>query len=581
MNAALRIVCRITACAALAASAQAQWTTQTLELQPGWNAVHLEVEPADNRCDQLLAALPVQSVWGWNRRFSSVQFLQDPDTLLPGQPDWLVWVPEKDPARSRLNLHRLQAGHCYLIHNTGPALVWEIQGRAVVRRPSWLADSLNLVGFAVDPQLPPTFGDFFAGAQTQQGQPIFRLNAAGQWESVPNPGLTPMRRGEAFWIGCRGTSDFAGPMDVTLEQGTALDFGRVLTEQVLRIHNRSDRPRSFLLRRLVSEDAPEAQPGVAGPVALAYFKAGQTPETYGWQPLNAVLETLEVPPGGTWAVRLAVRRTEMVAASAGGLFQSLLEISDDSGARQLIGVTSQGLRNDVGEGAGISTLPPHAGLWVGTAVIRAVNEPANSDPAQQSVPTPAGSEYQFRLIVHVDKNNQTRLLQKVLQMWKPGENKFVLLTDEALASSSNYVGSSTQDGDQAPRRVSASCFGFADPIPMAGEFGVSNSCTIVLGEDDPLNPYKHKYHPDHDNLDENGQPLPPGQGEAFAITRLLQLEFQASDPEGLPLSGWGDTWHGGIYREQILGLHRAPLNIEGIFRLHRISDVAELNDPQP
>jgi hypothetical protein len=116
---------------------------------------------------------------------------------------------------------------------------------------------------------------------------------------------------------------------------------------------------------------------------------------------------------------------------------------------------------------------------------------------------------------------------------------------------------------------------------MAGGVGVSNSCVVVTGENDALNPYKHKYHPDHDNLNPAGQPLPSGQAEAFAVTRMLHLAFQPSDPEGLALSGWGDTWHGGTYRERILGLHKAPLNIEGFFRLRRISHVAELNDPQP
>jgi hypothetical protein len=581
MNNPFRFVCLMIAYAALIPSARAQWTTQTIALQPGWNAVHLELQPADATCDTLLAGLPVESVWGWSRKFSPVQFLQDPGTLIPGQPDWSMWVPEHHPARGRLSLHRLQAGHCYLIHHTGPPIAWEIPGRPVVRRPPWLADSLNFVGFPVASQLPPTYGEFFAGSRAHAGQLLFRLNAGGQWEPLAQPFLTPMRRGEAFWIGCKGASAFTGPLDVALEQETDMNFGRVLTEQVLRIHNRSDRHRTFQLRALLSGQAPEGEPGLAGPVALAYFRAGETPGTYGWKAWTSSLEKLDVPAGGSWAVRLAVRRTEMVDTDPGRLFQSVLEVTDDSGARQLIGVTSQGLINAFGEGGGGAPIPPHAGLWVGTAVIRKVNEPAHSNPAVQPVPTPTGSEYQFRLIVHVDANNQVRLLQKVLQMWKPAEFKFVLLTDESLASSPAYDGTSAQTGDQAPRRVSTSAFGFANPIPMAGGFGVSNSCVVVTGENDALNPYKHKYHPDHDNLNPAGQPLPSGQAEAFAVTRMLHLAFQPSDPEGLALSGWGDTWHGGIYRERILGLHKAPLNIEGFFRLRRISHVAELNDPQP
>ena len=70
-------------CAALA-----QWVTQTITLNPGWNAVFLEVQPANPDCDAVFASAPVESVWAWNRRFSSVQFIQDASKLLPGQPDY-------------------------------------------------------------------------------------------------------------------------------------------------------------------------------------------------------------------------------------------------------------------------------------------------------------------------------------------------------------------------------------------------------------------------------------------------------------------------------------------------------------
>ena len=67
-----------------------QWTTQTIVLRPGWNAVYLEVQPEPRDCDSIFAKLPVESVWGWNRRFTTVQFIQDANQLLPGRPDWLT-----------------------------------------------------------------------------------------------------------------------------------------------------------------------------------------------------------------------------------------------------------------------------------------------------------------------------------------------------------------------------------------------------------------------------------------------------------------------------------------------------------
>ncbi|HSH15605.1 MAG TPA: hypothetical protein VLD18_06210, partial [Verrucomicrobiae bacterium] len=59
---------------ALPDSLRAQWHQQSIQLRPGWNAVFLEVRPEPEDCDTLLAGLPVESVWDWNRSADSVQF---------------------------------------------------------------------------------------------------------------------------------------------------------------------------------------------------------------------------------------------------------------------------------------------------------------------------------------------------------------------------------------------------------------------------------------------------------------------------------------------------------------------------
>src|SRR5437762_5568389 len=40
-------------------TAFAQWVTQTITLNPGWNAVYLEVQPANSDCDAVFAGMPV------------------------------------------------------------------------------------------------------------------------------------------------------------------------------------------------------------------------------------------------------------------------------------------------------------------------------------------------------------------------------------------------------------------------------------------------------------------------------------------------------------------------------------------
>jgi len=72
----------------LAHEARAQWTTQSIQLHGGWNAVFLQVQPEPADCDTALGGLPVESAWAFNRRSAPVQFIQDVSNLAPGNPDW-------------------------------------------------------------------------------------------------------------------------------------------------------------------------------------------------------------------------------------------------------------------------------------------------------------------------------------------------------------------------------------------------------------------------------------------------------------------------------------------------------------
>ena len=121
-------------------AAFAQWVTQTITLNPGWNAVYLEVQPANSDCDAVFAGIPVESVWAWNRRFSSVQFIQDANQLVPGQPDWLVYLPSDQPARATRNLFAVQGARAYLIKlkSGAGATTWNVLGQPTVRQIDWL-----------------------------------------------------------------------------------------------------------------------------------------------------------------------------------------------------------------------------------------------------------------------------------------------------------------------------------------------------------------------------------------------------------------------------------------------------------
>jgi hypothetical protein len=325
-----------------------------------------------------------------------------------------------------------------------------------------------------------------------------------------------------------------------------------------------------------------------------------TNQVYGWSPLTSALEKPDVAPGQEWELRLEVLRNQMLpSGNPEAQYQTLLEVADDTGSRWLVPVTAYGFQGGSSPAAGggnfqsASVPHPRAGLWVGAVTLGKVNQP--SHPTTPNAPQPTDTQAQFRLLVHVNEQGQARLLQKVIQMWKDGTTKpdpmdpsklvvdqpghYVLLTDEALVA--NYSGAGLIDGQPVGRRLSSAAFCFKEPIPMAasGDFGAgTNTCAVVLGYNDALNPFKHAFHPDHNNLDENyAQTLPEGL-ESFTVQRQIQLEFQAQDPNGFQLAGWGDTQLGGKYRETVTGIHKSPIYVEGTFRLHQASRVGLLND---
>jgi hypothetical protein len=294
-------------------------------------------------------------------------------------------------------------------------------------------------------------------------------------------------------------------------------------------------------------------------------------------------------------LRLAIRRADLVPYQripgvSDYQYQSLLEVSDGAGSVVHIPITARGNAAEVPRvglaASGPAQPDPRAGLWVGTAAIRGVSQPANlADP---NTPRATKSEAQFRLILHVDTTGQTRLLQHATLMWADGvadaqgntvqPGRQVLIAADTLLS--RYTDVALRDGQPVGRRVSSVAFGNATPIAMAGRFGDPQnplSCSVAIGYDDPLNPFKHRFHPDHDNLDEEyATKLAPG-AESFTVSRALSLEFTAADPDGLSTSRWGADQLGGIYSEVVAGLHKTPIVIRGTFRLNRVSLIAALD----
>ncbi len=145
------------------------------------------------------------------------------------------------------------------------------------------------------------------------------------------------------------------------------------------------------------------------------------------------------------------------------------------------------------------------------------------------------------------------------------------------------------------QRVSSANFSITGPITATNAFFGDTAALldylITIGAEDPLNPYKHKYHPDHDNLDAKFNEmdldtLSPWLWESYEVKRRIKLELTelppyagATQADAIKLD-WGGTVWGGLYREVIKGIHQNDITVKGYFVIRQALPWEKL-DKQP
>lgn len=295
----------------------AQEYTQIVNLAAGWNAIYLEVQAANRSPEALFAQLPVDHVTTYFGNLTPVEFIKDPNEKPWKQPGWHNWFRLDDAASQAVlnDLNLLQAGQAFLIHATKPTR-WKITGTRHFQRPTWQANAFNLMGFAVDPQSPPTFAHYFAGSAAHRKLIIFQLEK-DHWQQVaPQTAIIPSR---AYWTWCEGGSDWMGPIDITLSgAGLGLDFQD--QTQVL----------SLVLRNK-SNTAHEISLNLVNPFPVALKITGADGTAHLKKNLAALPNPL-LAAGERREIRLAVLRAQIPAAGVSGL----LEVMTDIGVRYLI-----------------------------------------------------------------------------------------------------------------------------------------------------------------------------------------------------------------------------------------------------
>ncbi len=307
--------------------------TQEIPLKKGWNAVYLEVEPLDATPAAVFAGVPVDKAAALFKNPGNQQFVTDPDVNLSKGQGWGVWYSTELPEAFLKSLDAINGNRAYLVHAKSD-FQWRATGRVTGAPVAWQPDAFNFTGAAVAAIGGPTFAQYFAGSTALKNQTIYRM-VNGRWKQVIQPSAESMRSGEAFWIFCKGSSDYQGPLRVEAT-GQGLALGRGPAE--LTIRNEAPHPLTPTLQHV---------PGDASPLPLSVLI-----KTYGdpdapvkLVPVNlpAAAWQQPMPPlelAGAMAIPFECRSGELLRPVQG----SLLKITTDLGTETWVPVT--GRRDD-------------------------------------------------------------------------------------------------------------------------------------------------------------------------------------------------------------------------------------------
>lgn len=299
-------------------------TTQSINLQPGWNAVYLEVQPDSKAPATVFKDLPVESVWTWYDRNSSVEFIRDPSEGLWAQPGWSVYTTSPEKAAA-INLFAIFANRAYLIKLGGTQNVtWTVTGTPATGTTNWTPNSFNLTGFHVNPAAPPSFTTYLSSSPSHKDQAVYRLSTQGAWELIANPAATAIKSGEAYWVYCSGASTYQGPLTVHA-LGGAIDFGKTSAKSSITLTNNTAETRTVTITFKPSADWFTYQ----------HFNSG----TGYYEYLKLDTKTIQLSAGRQTNLWLAVRRELFTTGQYQG--SGTLEITDDIGSRSMIPVSAE------------------------------------------------------------------------------------------------------------------------------------------------------------------------------------------------------------------------------------------------
>lgn len=195
----------------------------------------------------------------------------------------------------------------------------------------------------------------------------------------------------------------------------------------------------------------------------------------------------------------------------------------------------------------------YTGLWVGQAQLDEVKE-LSSDTWQA-----APSGFSEQVLLHVNRAGTARLLSQatIVQTGDSGP----AIPEQVILSRSdlipNYDGITPRGGTRVGQRFSSATVPMAEDSVLLAQNGETLSADLSQAPADPLNPFRHKYHPDLKN--------------GYAIGRTLSFTVPAGDS---PV----DNEFTGTFSEMVTGLHKDALEARGSVTFIRVSTSGLLNN---
>ena len=537
-------------------AAQAQWQTTTYTLKGGWNSIYLHGDATHATLDELFASNPeVVEVWRWNPNPTQVQFTTSPLIPSAGTPEWSTWVRDG----SSNSLGQLLGQTAYLVKCSGTnanSYNVAIPQRILPPSAAWVRNGANFMGFPSfkNGSTYPTMGSYFATfpVAIASGVKIYKYVGGdlgpGNPLQVFSPSFETLDRNQAYWFDSEVVGNFYAPVEISLSKSSGLDFGRTGSTVTVRLRNRSDAVSTVTIAPVDSAAAPSGEEGITGSVPLR--RRTFDTETATWIETDVSSAFTEVVgPNAAVELTFGIDRTAMTGDS-NAFYASMLRFTDSAGLYDILLPAT----------ARKASL---AGLWIGEARVSAVESKV---PGSADTDTPQG--YPLRYLIHVDDAGTARVLSQVFLGKLAGETPQDGITPlESNLSLADKAGAS---------RIVAAHLPLDRVLATTGSFAVGSSlsCTIATPFDDPVSPFVHQYHPDHDNKS-GSTALVSGQ-ESYDISRAVTFTLAATPPEGVSPIGYGGSVIAGTYAEVISGLHKDTLQVAGTFTLHRVSEIGTL-----